>query len=43
MFPIVAIEGTTHMSYITGAPPKNVRKNDLRPTMDENKAHKVIA
>jgi len=42
MFPIIAIEGTTHMSYMTGDAPSNVRKNDLRPTMDEDKAHILI-
>jgi hypothetical protein len=43
MFPIVAIEGTSHMSYITGDAPKNVRKNDLRPTVAEDEAHTIIA
>ena len=36
MFPIFAVEGTTHMSYMSGTPPDFVKKRDLRPAVEES-------
>ena len=43
MFPIYVFEGTSHMSYLTGDAPSNVRKHDLKPAVEEDKAHQMIA
>jgi hypothetical protein len=43
MFPIASIEGTSHMSYMTGEAPAAVKKKDLRPAVEEDKAHGLIA
>ena len=40
MFPIYALEGTSHMSYMTGEAPKAVAKKDLVPDMDDETARK---
>lgn len=40
MFPIYALEGTSHMSYMTGDAPKAVKKRDLVPDMDAETARK---
>jgi len=40
MFPIYALEGTSHMSYMTGAAPSAVRKRDLKPDLDDETARK---
>ena len=42
MFPIFAVEGTSHMSYMSGTPPSAVKKRDLKPTIDETTAHKMF-
>ena len=42
MFPIYAVEGTSHMSYMTGDAPKTVAKRDLKPAVDEATAHKIF-
>ena len=42
MFPIYAVEGTSHMSYMTGDPPKAVAKRDLKPDIEESEAHKIF-
>ena len=41
-FPIYAVEGTTHMSYMNGEAPSLVKKRDLRPDVDEETAHKIF-
>jgi len=38
MFPIVALEGTSHMSYMTGEAPSAVKKRDLVADMDDTLA-----
>ena len=40
MFPIFALEGTSHMSYMTGDAPKAVKKRDLVPDVDDATARK---
>jgi len=42
MFPIFAVEGTSHMSYMSGAAPSAVKKRDLKPSIDETTAHKMF-
>ena len=43
MFPIFAVEGTSHMSYMTGSPPDFVKKRDLKPTIEKSHAHSLFA
>ena len=38
MFPIFALEGTSHMSYMTGDAPSAVLKKDLIPDLDDASA-----
>jgi len=38
MYPIVALEGSSHMSYMTGEAPSAVKKKDLVPDMDATTA-----
>ena len=38
MFPIFAMEGTSHMSYMTGEAPSTVKNKDLRPDVDGDTA-----
>jgi len=40
MFPIFALEGTSHMSYMTGDAPSTVKKRDLVPDVDDDTARK---
>lgn len=40
LFPIYTLEGTTHMSYMTGEPPSAVFKKDLIPDVDDATARK---
>lgn len=40
MFPIYALEGSSHMSYMTGEPPSAVLKKDLIPDIDDASARK---
>lgn len=42
-FPIYAMEGTSHMSYLTGDAPRNVRKHDLQPDVDDATARATFA
>jgi hypothetical protein len=42
-FPVVTFEGVTHMQFASGAPPSNVKKNDLKPEVDDDAAHDMIA
>ena len=41
-FPIFAVEGTSHMSYMSGEPPSAVKKRDLMPAVSEEDAHKMF-
>ena len=43
MFPIVALEGTSHMSYMTGEAPSAVKKRDLVADMDDTLAKQTFA
>ena len=38
MFPVYALEGTSHMSYMTGLAPKAVKKRDLVQDVDNSTA-----
>eukprot|EP00746_Dinoflagellata_sp_MGD_P049346 gnl/MRDRNA2_/MRDRNA2_222997_c0_seq1.p1 gnl/MRDRNA2_/MRDRNA2_222997_c0~~gnl/MRDRNA2_/MRDRNA2_222997_c0_seq1.p1 ORF type:complete len:547 (-),score=83.71 gnl/MRDRNA2_/MRDRNA2_222997_c0_seq1:14-1654(-) len=42
-FPVVILEGQSHMQFASGEPPSTVKKNDLQPEVDEVTAHKNIA
>ena len=42
MFPIFAVEGTAHMSFMSGTPQSAVKARDLKPTIDETTAHKMF-
>ena len=42
MFPIVALEGSSHMSYMTGDAPKAVLKRDLVPDIDDETARQAF-
>jgi hypothetical protein len=39
MFPVVALEGVSHMQFSSGSPPSNVKKNDLTPEISNEAAH----
>ena len=41
-YPIVALEGTSHMSFMTGDAPSLVAKKDLVPDMDDASARKTF-
>ena len=41
-FPIFAVEGTSHMSYMSGEAPSAVKKRDLMPAISEADAHKMF-
>ena len=41
-FPIFAMEGTSHMSYMTGDAPKAVAKKDLTPDVDDATARQTF-
>ena len=43
MFPVFAMEGTAHMSYMTGEPPSSVKSRDLRPDVDGSVAKSTFA
>jgi pimeloyl-ACP methyl ester carboxylesterase len=42
-FPIYAMEGTSHMSYMTGDAPRTVRKHDLQPDVEDATAWATFA
>lgn len=42
-FPVVIYEGTSHMQFASGPPPANVKSNDLKPTVPDDEAHKMMA
>lgn len=39
MFPVVTVPGGSHMSFMSGVPPKAVYKSDLNPEISEKDAH----
>lgn len=41
--PVVVLSGSNHMQFASGAPPSNVRKNDLAAEISEASAHAAIA
>ena len=43
MFPVVTIPGGSHMSFMSGVPPKAVYKDDLNADISEAEAHKFVA
>lgn len=43
LFPVVALEGVAHMGFMSGEPPKAVKKRDLVMDVSEDKAHKMAA
>jgi len=43
MFPTVALDGGSHMSFMSGTPPSAVLKRDLKPEISETAAHQQIA
>lgn len=38
-FPVVLLNGVSHMQFSSGEPPLNVKKNDLRPEVTLEDAH----
>jgi hypothetical protein len=42
-FPVVVVEGMTHMQFASGDPPPFVRARDLKPEISGNDAHKTVA
>lgn len=42
-FPVVALQGVTHMQFASGTPPPNVKNNDLKPEVTDEAAHEAIA
>jgi len=42
LYPIVALEGSSHMSYMTGDAPSAVKKRDLVPDIDDETARKTF-
>lgn len=43
MFPTIALEGVSHMGFMSGTPPSAVLKRDLKPEVSEEQAHQMIA
>lgn len=43
MYPTVALEGVSHMGFMSGTPPSAVLKNDLVAEVSESVAHKETA
>lgn len=43
MFPVFAMEGSSHMSYMTGEPPSSVKSRDLVPDVDSDFAKTSFA
>jgi len=43
LFPVYALEGASHMSFMSGVPPGLVMKRDLRAEVSEADAHKTFA
>ena len=43
MFPIFAVEGTSHMSFMSGVAPSHVKEYDLKPAIEDYQAHSIFA
>jgi hypothetical protein len=43
MFPVVALDGVSHMGFTSGTPPSAVLKRDLKPEVTETVAHQLTA
>lgn len=43
LFPVVALDGVSHMQFMSGEPPKAVKKRDLKPDISEENAHQQVA
>jgi predicted alpha/beta-hydrolase family hydrolase len=43
MFPVIALDGVSHMQFSSGTPPTNVLNHDLKPEVTEKVAHQEIA
>ena len=43
LFPVFALEGASHMSFMSGVPPGLVMKKDLRPEITEAVAHSTFS
>ena len=43
MFPVVAVEGASHLSFMSGKPPHLLAKKDLRAQIPESEAHTLFA
>ena len=43
MYPVVTVQGGSHMSFMSGSPPSAVLKSDLNPEISESDAHKFCA
>lgn len=42
VYPVFALEGASHMSFMAGTPPGLVMKRDLRAEVPENEAHAIF-
>lgn len=43
LFPVMALEGVSHMQFSSGKPPIAVKRRDLKPDVPEATAHKMCA
>ena len=43
LFPVVALNGVSHMQFMSGEAPKAVKKRDLKPDISEETAHELVA
>jgi hypothetical protein len=43
MFPVITLDGGSHMSFFSGEPPLFVKLNDLRAEVAEDVAHQFFA
>lgn len=43
LFPVVSLEGVSHMGFMSGEPPKAVKKRDLVMDVSEEEAHYMAA
>lgn len=39
LFPVMALNGVSHMQFMSGTAPKAVKKRDLKPDISEDEAH----
>lgn len=43
LFPVVALNGVSHMQFMSGEAPKAVKKRDLKPDISEEAAHELVS